>query len=132
MVLRPGTQFYLKRVIFVRKLLTMLPLLLLLGGLYLLRPPGLGGNFTQVIVSGVSMQPTMYTGDLALARKQGSYSLGEVVAFRAKVGENSGIVIHRIIGGNGEDGYRLQGDNNGWVDPWKPTQEQVVVYIYHA
>ena len=68
----------------------------------------------------------MYTGDLALAWRQDGYGVGDVVAFRAEQGERSGMVIHRVIGGDGEDGYRMQGDNNRSVDPWQPTQEQVL------
>ena len=105
-----------------RKLVTLASLLLLLGGLFYLRPPFLGGSVTYVMVSGHSMEPTMYTGDLALAWGQDGYAVGDVVAFRV---EEGGMVIHRVIGGNGEDGYRMQGDNNDWVDPWEPIREQV-------
>jgi hypothetical protein len=35
-------------------------------------------------------------------------------------------VIHRVIGGDGDTGYQLQGDNNSWVDPWRPTDRDVV------
>ncbi len=109
-----------------KKLMPSLLVLFLLAGFYLLRPPLLGGNVTYVMVSGISMEPTMHTGDLALAWRQGSYKTGDVVAFRAQEGERIGMVIHRVIGGNGQDGYRLQGDNNNHVDPWEPTQEQVL------
>lgn len=103
-------------------LLKLVSLLLLLGTFYLVRPPFLGGNVTYVMVAGHSMEPTMYTGDLALAWQQDSYAVGDVVTFRV---EEGGMVIHRVIGGNGVDGYRMQGDNNGWVDQWEPTHAQV-------
>ena len=107
------------------KLVTLAPLLLLLGAVYFLRPPFLGGSVTYVMVSGHSMEPTMHTGDLALAWRQDRYGVGDVVAFRAEQGERSGMVIHRVIGGDSQQGYRMQGDNNDWVDPWEPTPAQV-------
>ena len=109
-----------------KNLMALCSLLVMLVGFYFLRPPFLGGNVTYVMVSGISMEPTMHTGDLALALRQDSYEVGDVVAFRAEQDGRSGMVIHRVIGGNGQDGYRLQGDNNDWKDPWEPTQEQVL------
>ena len=101
---------------------TLASLLLLLGGFLYFRPPLLGGDTTYVMVSGISMEPAMHTGDLALAWRQDSYTVGDVVAFRV---EEGGLVIHRIIGGSGESGYLVQGDNNDWVDQWRPTADQV-------
>jgi len=109
--------------------------LVFLGVWFLLfRPAFLGGPTSYVIVSGNSMEPTIYTGYLALVLKQGSYSVGDVVAFRvaggetrgSRVPEGGGIIIHRIIGGNDAEGYRMQGDNNDWVDPWRPTGDEIV------
>ena len=91
--------------------------------LFTLRPVSLGGPAGYIMVSGRSMEPTFYTGDLVLTRQQDDYEAGDVVAFRVP---DHGQVIHRIIGGNGEDGYELQGDNNSWVDSWHPTNSEVV------
>lgn len=88
----------------------------------LLAPPPLGGRTSYISVSGKSMEPTYVTGDLVVVREQGSYGVGDIVAFRAE----GGVVIHRIIGGDGQAGYQLQGDNNDWVDPWNPTDDDVV------
>jgi signal peptidase I len=74
------------------------------------------------MVSGRSMEPTLYNDDLVITRKQASYDIGDVVAFRVE----GGMVIHRIVGGNGHDGFELQGDNNAWVDTWRPTTEEIV------
>src|SRR5690606_8705836 len=79
----------------------------------LLAPPAFGGKTSYISVSGKSMEPTYVTGDLVVVREQGSYTTGDIVAFRAQ----GGVVIHRIIGGDGTNGYELQGDNNDWVDP---------------
>jgi hypothetical protein len=68
------------------------------------------------------MEPTLRTDDLVITRKQAAYRLGDVVAFRA----SGGMVIHRIVGGNGNDGYDLKGDNNSWIDEWHPTGPEIV------
>lgn len=93
-----------------------------MGGLFVFRPPSFGGQVSPIMVSGISMQPTMYTGDLAIAYKQKGYAIGDVIAF--DTGE--GFVIHRIVGGTPEDGFIMQGDNNSWFDPWEPTSDEIV------
>ena len=105
-----------------RKLVTLAPLLLLLGGFAFLRPPLLGGATSYVIVTGVSMQPTLRTGDLVLARRAAGYNLGDVVAYHPP--DAAGLIIHRIVGREG-DAFRFQGDNNDWIDPWTATPEQI-------
>ena len=88
----------------------------------LLRPAYLGGAATYIMVGGISMEPTMYTGDLALVRSRDSYAVGDIVAF----GVENGIVIHHIVGGAAEAGFITQGDNNSNIDPWRPTSENIV------
>src|SRR5690606_16333002 len=88
----------------------------------LLAPPALGGRTSYISVSGKSMEPTYVTGDLVVVRERGSYDVGDIVAFEAQ----GGIVIHRVVGGDGTGGYRLQGANNDWVDPWNPTDAEIV------
>lgn len=101
--------------------------LLLAWGLFL-RPQLLGGPASYIMVSGVSMEPTMYTGDLAILLKQESYAVGDVVAFRVKSqnGAEVGNVIHRIVGGSAEAGYVMQGDNKRAPDPWKPKPDDIL------
>ena len=105
-----------------KKLMTLAPLLLLLGVLALLRPPLLGGATSYVIVTGRSMQPTLWTGDLVLARRASSYAVGDVVAYHPP--DVAGLVIHRIVGRVGED-FTFQGDNNDWVDPWTAPPDRI-------
>jgi len=95
---------------------------------FLLRPTFLGGPATYVIVSGSSMEPTLYGGDLALVRRQTEYAIGDVVAFSVPEGEpgSGAIVIHRIAGGSEEDGYLMQGDNKDSQDPWRPRSEDIL------
>lgn len=111
-----------------RRLLGMLTVVLILAGWWFwFRPETLGGSTTLVTVSGTSMEPGMVTGDLAVVRKTGGYAAGDVIAFRTpgEDGERGSVVIHRIVGGDAESGYRTRGDNNDWYDPWRPRPEDV-------
>ncbi len=98
------------------------------GWLVLFRPVGLGGPATYVIVSGTSMQPTLQGGDLVVTHDRDSYQVGDVVAFRL----GGRHVIHRIVGGNGADGYELKGDNNPAIDPWRPTDSDIAGESRHV
>ncbi len=111
-----------------KKSLSLLSILIFLAWFALLRPRILGGPASYVLVSGKSMQPTYYTGDLVLMLRQAEYAEGEVIAYQVE-GKN---VIHRIIGGSAEEGYRTQGDNNDFVDPWRPKPDEVLGrYWFH-
>jgi signal peptidase I len=88
----------------------------------LLAPPALGGRTSYISVSGHSMEPTYFTGDLVVVRKADGYRAGDIVAFKAQ----GGVVIHRITGGDSVSGYVTEGDNNSWTDPWRPTDHDVV------
>lgn len=109
-------------------LLALLAVGLFVAWFLFLRPAFLGGPTSYVRVSGVSMEPSLHQGDLALVRKQGSYSPGDVIAFRVPNGEpgEGVIVIHRIVGGTAEDGFIMQGDNKKNPDLWHPTQDDIV------
>jgi len=111
-----------------RRLSTIAALGLFLAWFLLLRPGFLGGPASYIIVAGASMEPTLHTGDLALARQQPAYQEGEIVAFRVPQGEpgEGAIVIHRIVGGTAEEGYTVQGDNKESPDFWRPTANDIV------
>jgi signal peptidase len=91
-------------------------------------PQRLGGRADWVMVSGTSMLPRFHTGDLVLVERQSSYHVGEVVAYRVPKGQIGAgyVVIHRIIGGNGRTGWKLQGDNRTAPDLWHPTDDNVI------
>jgi signal peptidase len=98
-------------------------LVLLAAWFVLLRPPEiLNGPGGYIFVSGISMQPTMFTGDLAVLHRYGTYDVGDVIAFHT----NQGTVIHRIVGGDATSGYTTQGDNRDQPDLWRPTPDQVI------
>jgi signal peptidase I len=97
---------------------------LTIGALWIvfLRPQSLGGPAAYLRISGSSMLPAITNGDFVLIHKQASYAVGDVVVYRA-AGLN---VIHRIVGGSGAEGYTVKGDNNRGVDPWTPTNSQIM------
>ena len=96
--------------------------------LVFLHPQELGGSAKYVVVSGTSMEPTMHTGDLLVARRQDSYEVGDVAVYRVPIVEVGGgqQVVHRIVGGSPEEGYLLQGDNRDLPDQWRPTAAELV------
>ncbi len=86
-------------------------------------PTKLGGSTTYTVTSGISMQPMLYKGDLALVRSQSTYHVGDVVLYESQVLHRP--VLHRIIliqNGN----YFFKGDNNGFVDPGYATRAELV------
>ena len=90
---------------------------------WLLWPSSLGGCTTLTIVSGESMEPTYYTGDLVVSRC-GDVAVGDVVVYHPPdVG--GARVIHRVVDGDA-DGWVVQGDNNDFLDPWRPTADDII------
>lgn len=101
---------------------------LLLGAWFLfLRPGSLGGPADYVMVAGVSMEPTLKSGDLAITHSQETYRPGDVVAYRIPEDDFAAgaMVIHRITGGSAQGGYILQGDNSAAADLWRPKVEDI-------
>ena len=70
------------------------------------------------------MEPTYATGDLVWSRC-GEPSVGDIVVY-SPADTDGAQVIHRIVGGDGDAGWILQGDNNDFLDPWKPDNSQIV------
>lgn len=110
-----------------RRLLRAAPsvLLYLAAGVaaYFLWPTSLGGCTTLTVVSGESMEPTYRTGDVVVARC-GEPEVGDVVVYQPE-GYGGVRIIHRVIGGDAS-GWALQGDNNSWIDPFEPTNDEVL------
>ena len=74
------------------------------------------------LIRGNSMEPTLHGNDLALARKQSSYQVGDIVTFRTEGGN----VIHRIVGGSADEGFITQGDNTQVTDLWRPKPNDIL------
>lgn len=89
------------------------------------RPPNLGGSTNYMFITGSSMQPTMYTGDLAILRPADSYAIGDVVAYAPSQAPDR-LIIHRIVGGDAASGFVLRGDNRETDDLDRPTADKLV------
>jgi signal peptidase len=74
------------------------------------------------------MVPTLQSGDLVILHEQSTYEVGDIVAFRIPAGEpgSGNRVIHRIVGGSGDEGYVTRGDNRASDDQWRPTDHDVL------
>lgn len=81
-----------------------------------------GGAF--VVTHGVSMNPVYYQGDLVVVAPDRQYAIGDIAAFKSP--ESDMLVLHRIIGGNGDNGFVFRGDNNDSIDPVTPTADELV------
>ncbi|HEX6033580.1 MAG TPA: signal peptidase I, partial [Anaerolineales bacterium] len=88
-----------------------------------LAPTRLGGKVAYVIVNGISMEPGYHLGDLTIMRKAATYQVGDVVTYHDA--EMNAYVIHRIIKVD-QDRYVLQGDNNSWIDAYRPTNQEII------
>ena len=98
----------------------------LLGWAIWLRPEFAGGRVDYVIVGGQSMLPTLHGGDLVVVQKESAYRVGDVVAYRIPGGVFGGRrIIHRIVGGDGAQGFTMRGDNNGDDDLWQPRHSDI-------
>ena len=92
-----------------------------------LAPTMLGGRATYTLVSGVSMEPQLHTGDLAVSRASSSYRIGDLVVIQIRADQGvGGSVIHRIVSGDAQSGWKTKGDNNSWTDPWTVPNDKVV------
>lgn len=115
-------------------MLKKIPLLLLLllaaGWFVFLRPVELGGPAAYVVVSGDSMLPTLEPGDLVVTRAEDSYDEGDVAVYGIPDGqpgsESGARIIHRLYERNPDGTWQALGDNREKVDPWTPTDGDVV------
>lgn len=90
---------------------------------FTLAPAQIGGPLTYVIVNGNSMEPGFILGDLVLVRTESTYGVGDAVVYHDP--NLKQFVFHRIIGME-LDRFILQGDNNGWLDTYRPAQQEIV------
>ena len=111
-----------------RLLVWTVTLILAAGWFAFLRPTIWGGPLTYVVIRGTSMQPTYQPGDLVLVRQEAEYGPGDIVAYRVPDDDVDSdlILIHRIIGGSGEEGFTVLGDNNPENDIWYPKDSDIV------
>ncbi len=95
-----------------------------------LAPTSIGGDYSYVIVNGSSMEPHLESGDIVLLRREASYGLDEVVAYRDPM---IGPVLHRTR--SKVDGrFVMRGDNRTTADNYKPLPSDVLgreVAVWH-
>jgi signal peptidase I len=89
-------------------------------------PPSLGGRTSFVIVLGHSMEPMLHSGDLAFARAQSAYHLGDLVVYRVADSQGGGNVIHRLVAGSTAIGWTTKGDNNPHPDSWSVPNSSIL------
>jgi signal peptidase len=80
---------------------------------FTLAPSSLNGPVTYTVISGHSMEPSLYTGDLVMVRKQADYKVGDTVLTEVM----GGLVMHRIVWLD-KTSVRTQGVNNDFEDTW--------------
>ncbi|MEO0024907.1 MAG: hypothetical protein RL196_1348 [Actinomycetota bacterium] len=88
-------------------------LALMISWYFTLAPSSLGGPITYASVSGHSMEPSLYTGDLVMVQKQDSYEIGDTVLTSVM----GGLVIHKIVWLSATS-VKTQGINNDFADTW--------------
>ena len=98
-------------------------LALFVGCWWLLGPVQLGGPTGFAIIRGASMNPGVERGDFVLTRRQSGYGVGDAVLYENA--QLKGNVLHRIIRVEGAR-FVLKGDNNDFLDGYKPTQDEVL------
>src|SRR5215208_3136209 len=86
-------------------------------------PTRIGGRVSYVMVNGNSMEPGFHRGDLVIIQAASIYNVGEVVIYSNA--ELNAFVIHRIIGIE-QDHYIFKGDNNSWIDTYRPTRAELI------
>jgi signal peptidase I len=97
--------------------------LLLAAAWWFAAPAQLGGTTTYVLTRGISTEPGIHTGDLAVLRPARAYRVGDVVAYHSELMHT--VVMHRIVAiENGS--YSFKGDNNSWLDPEQPTRNDLI------
>ncbi len=82
-----------------------------------------GGQSAYIQIIGSSMEPTFHVGDLVLVRADANYNIGDIVAY--KNAELKSNVFHRIIGIENSH-FTLRGDNNSWIDAYRPSSDEVI------
>jgi signal peptidase len=90
-------------------------------------PTTLGGATSVTIVAGSSMEPTYHTGDAVIVRRGDDPVVGDVIVYAVPAGEagEGRNVIHRVVGGDADQGYVTRGDNRESDDPWHPRRDDV-------
>jgi signal peptidase I len=90
---------------------------------WLLAPVQLGGSTSLTTVDGTSMLPALQRSDLVALRATDTYHVGDIAGYRSTL--LGRVVLHRIVAVHAGR-YSFKGDHNTFVDPERPTREQLV------
>jgi signal peptidase len=65
---------------------------------------------------------------MVVVHRHAHYHPGQLIAYRVPKGDPmaGAQVIHRIIGGNEQDGFIVRGDNRTAADVWRPKNVDIV------
>ncbi|CAB4529570.1 unannotated protein [freshwater metagenome] len=81
-----------------------------------------------------SMAPSISPGDIVLTMNPDRLkpAVGKVAAYQARRfdGSEVGVFSHRIIDGNGTDGWVMKGDNNPSPDTQKPKNNDILGIVF--
>ena len=100
-------------------------------------PVALGGGASWVVVSGASMEPTFYTGDLVLAWRSNDWAEGDIVVYSLANQDLPRVnIVHRLTAGDEMTGWQATGDNKPRPDPWRvpdaDIEGRVLLHIPHG
>jgi signal peptidase len=79
----------------------------------------------MTVVSGHSMEPTYYSGDLIVARCS-TPKVGDIVIYQPPGLDARALVIHRIASATADGHWVMKGDNNSYHDPWQLTNSDII------
>ena len=105
-------------------------ILSLVSALLLIVPliPGVNHFYQLAIVKSGSMEPSLPVGSLAVYQLQMDYFPGEIIAYRTGDGDDSKLIIHRIVSkqtqGN-QVSFLTQGDATQYLSPSAVLLSQV-------
>ena len=112
----------------IRRLAGIGALALAVWTLWWLWPVPLGGQTTMIVVQGHSMEPTYQNGDLIVTRRQSHYEPGDIVVFKVEQPGSSrlALVVHRLLGIDGNGHITTQGDNRERPDGFTLGTDDIV------
>jgi len=90
----------------------------------------LGTEYPVVVVKGISMEPTIYAGDILIIKGAADVSvieLQDVIVFHSPYEWNT-LIVHRVVeitSSHDQLAFKTKGDNNSLPDPWLVPEENV-------
>lgn len=113
----------------------LLVILMIIGFLVAFSLLPIKNNFKLLSVMSGSMEPTIKTGELVIAKPSNTYQVGDIITFNNQGADGKkSTTTHRIVEkkeDNGEQLYRTKGDANNTVDmSWTKSSNVVGKYRF--